>query len=256
MLFIAVLSVWNFLVLQAPNTEKVTFSPYEKDELVAIVESHYMGKIMFDQDTLSLAAKTIRKRGGDARKMLDLVDKAVKEYYKCSNRVDCPPSDGNTPKPFVTMKHVIPHVRKQSETAGYIEGLPQVAKVILCVAVTLTESEGFGETIEIDNLRHFAGSAAMNILALNGDEFSWAFPELMQQLLDGGLLKSESSSDFLPSTVDLRFTQDAVKALVGLEEVVCAVDQDLFQKLHSFTDKLLLDMGNQTRNNMEGVTWT
>ena len=63
------------------SIKKIIFSPYDKQDLVNIVEKR-VGTRTFEKSALMLAGRKVAGASGDARAMLSLVSNAIRKYQE------------------------------------------------------------------------------------------------------------------------------------------------------------------------------
>ncbi len=100
-------------------------------------------------------------------------------------------------KPIVALKFMLKAVKETIQKhADIIEGLPQVAKIILCVAVSLNQVGRAAENMTLGMLKKYVFQSLDKDL-YDEDELSIDnFSSLVQQLFDAGLLLSGTAEPF------------------------------------------------------------
>lgn len=159
------------------------FAPYSSDDLVTLVVDR-IGKSIVDVKALEYASKKVANSRGDAREMLELVTKAADECLKNSN-FSTEVKDGK--KPAVTIRHMMKAIKSTiPEYAGRVESLPELAKMVLCVAVTISKSVP-SIAFTFYYLRKYCSEVCKQLLNTSIDIET--FTTISQNLVDQGLLK-------------------------------------------------------------------
>ena len=205
--------------------EKIVFPPYGKEDLIKIVEQR-VGTRTFDGASLQLAGRKIAAASGDARAMLNLASNAIRKYQEIFNTESeynkiCP----STMEPLITLKHMMKAVRETvgKKQTNYIESLPQAAKFVLCIAVTIGKIMGTDCVMSMAKLKRYCAAATRNGML---DSLSLEhFIEVIDLLIDSGLLLVGG---------DDRFVDQAGERLLRLgvqfDDVECALETTLLQQ--------------------------
>jgi hypothetical protein len=206
-------------------------SGYEKKELVDMVKAR-IGENIVHTKALEFVASKVSESSGDARKMLELVASAVD---KCLEGLS--PDRRSAAwlhEPIVTVKHMIAANRdtipKIVETIQY---LPQMAQVVLCVAVAVNEAGSFGGTIKLGLVKKYCAEASWKFFDFHETVSDDSFKTLVQQLFDADLMLSGTTdaSPFNPSTCSMTRLQEQPVALgVSLQDLESAVEKTLFDQ--------------------------
>ena len=133
------LCLFSLSLKRLQSLQKIVFPPYQKEELIKIVEQR-VGKQLFERAALQLAGRKIASASGDARAMLNLVSNAIQNYretFDTANEYN--KISPSSMRPLINLKHVFKAFRETmgKTNAERIESLPVVAQTVLCVAVTL-----------------------------------------------------------------------------------------------------------------------
>jgi cell division control protein 6 len=145
-----------------------------------------VGCNVIDPKAVEFIASKVAASCGDARQLLALTSSAVS---KCQASL-ISGKETTCDKPIVTLKHMMLAVKDTIQKwADIIDGLPQMAKIILCVAVTLTQAGPDWNVIRLGKLKNFC-SAALREDLYDEDLSVDTFAGLVQQLFDAGLLLS------------------------------------------------------------------
>jgi len=201
------------------------FPPYEKEDLIHIVQKR-VGTRTFDNNALELAGRKIATASGDARAMLNLAAGAVRKYqemFQTANEYNkIHPSNM---EPLIKLRHMMKAVRgsvgkKQSD---HINSLPEGAKQVLCVAVTLGHCLGSTSEIPVYRLKKYVAAATQNGMFENLSNEH--FIEVLDLLIDSGLLLVGGDHRFVDES-----NERMLKLGVQLDDVECALETTLFQK--------------------------
>jgi hypothetical protein len=179
--------------------KKITFGPYSKQDLVNLVQDR-IGKNVVDERALEFAAAKVAVTTGDARQMLALTAGAVKKCLESLSE-----KDGDTPyddgAPTVKLGNMMQTNRESiKQYADIVDGLPEMAKSVLCVAVTLAQKQSEPSAFTLGSLRRHC----LDCLQWGDEGFSIeAFREFIELLLDAGLLiiKGAESDAFMRADV-------------------------------------------------------
>jgi len=180
------LSYNPFLSLQAHNT--ITFSPYSKEDLIKIVEDR-VGNRIIEPKAVEFAASKVSASSGDARKVLELTSSAVAKCMASLSPAEL--KETSVDKPIVSLKFMLKAVKDTIQKhADTIEGLPQMAKVTLCVAVTLNQVGKVSDGLTLGMLKNYVFESLKDDV-YDEDMLSIdVFGGVVQQLFDAGLLLS------------------------------------------------------------------
>lgn len=132
------------------------------------------------------AASKVSAVGGDARKVLELTASAVNKCYESQTKQQ--KASSSPDGPIVKMLHMMQANRAtMPKHAATIAGLPQMAKIILCVALSLSQAGPAWKMISLGRLKTFCTEASSHNLF--DDELNIeTFLTIVEQLVDAGLL--------------------------------------------------------------------
>ena len=185
---------------------------------------------IIDEKAIEFAAAKIASSSGDARKVLELTSRAVSMCLSSlsSNELEETTRD----KPVVSIRHMMQAVKETIQKhADIIDGLPQMAKVILCVAVTLAEAGPAWHVIRLGTLQKYCYRAMETELEM--DVSLEDFSGLVQQLFDAGLLLSGTPEPLDVSTLSFSSLYDQpVRLGVQLHDVESALEQTLGEQVY------------------------
>jgi len=234
-------------------TRTTVFTTYRKEDLVNIVEQR-IGRTIVDPKAIEFAAAKVSTSSGDARKVLDLTASAVsKRLEKMSNEQK---SSTTLPCPLVKLPHMMQAVKATNKRfADVIDGLPQMAKVVLCVAVALAQVGPEWKVLTLGTLKRYCAEASNHNLM--DDELNMeTFASIIQQLTDSGLLlmggisgggTNDATEISQIAHSDVYFTK--VQLGVQLQDVESAIektllDQDFYQGMIEYVRKADPQNGN------------
>jgi cell division control protein 6 len=183
-----------------------------------------VGCNVIDPQAVVFIASKVAASCGDARKLLELTSSAVS---KCQASL-APRAKTTCDKPIVTMRHMMQAIKETIQKhADIIDGLPQMAKIILCVAVTLTQAGPDWNVIRLGKLKNLC-SAALREEMYDEDLAIDTFFGLVQQLFDAGLLLSGHVDPMDVSMHDYSSLHSMpIRLGVQLYDVECALEQTL-----------------------------
>lgn len=211
------------LFFQAHNT--ITFSSYRKEDLIKVIEDR-VGCNIIDPKAIEFAAGKVAASSGDARKLLELTSSAVS---KCqASLTPTKRKETTLDEPIVTVKHVMQAIKDTIQKhADIIDGLPQMAKIILCVAVTLNQAGPEWNVIRLGKLKTFC-YAALREEIFDDNLTDETFRDLVQMLFDAGLLLSGTAQQMGVSSYDYQSLYAMpIRLGVQLYDVESALEETL-----------------------------
>ncbi len=125
-------------------------------------------------------------------------------------------------EPLVKVSHIMKALRQAmpGRHDDVIRGLPQAAKVVLCIAVTISQVWGPKAEISVATLKKFCVEASMHVIM---DELGISqVMYLVETLSDAGLLIIGNNGFFNPSESDMK-----LKLGVQLDDVETALERSL-----------------------------
>lgn len=211
------------LLFQAHHT--ITFSSYRKEDLIKIVEDR-VGCNIIDPKAIEFAAGKVAASCGDARKLLELTSSAVSKCYE--TLAPTTREETTLDKPIVTLRHMMLAVKDMIQKhADIIDSLPQMAKIILCVAVTLNQAGPEWNVIRLGKLKNFCYAAAREEI-FDDNLSDETFFDLVQMLFDAGLLLSGTAERMDVSTYDYDSLHTMpIRLGVQLHDVESALEKTL-----------------------------
>ena len=207
------------------SPHEIVFPTYKEADLLAILEKRIGVKIV-DTKALQLISKRVAASTGDARKALEItsnaVDKALdgcKEKWSNEVKDDC--------YPLVKLPQMMRAIREGMPTRHeeIIRGLPQAAKVILCIAVSLGQVWGPTAAISIATLKKYALQATQHSM-LDGYSVGH-ISNLVEMLLDSGLLQPTLAGCFYFNAND---HSSLLHLGVQLDDVEIALEKTLLEE--------------------------
>ena len=215
------------LIFVYKSPRELIFSAYREDDIMAILEQR-LGKYVVDRKALQLISRKVAALSGDIRRALDITSDAVE---RCANILTDEELDmelkHNTMKclPLVKLPHMMCAIRKgmPMRHADLISGLPQAAKVVLCIAVSLSQVWGSTAEISISTLKKYSVEATHHAIM---DELGVGhIMHFVVMLLDYGLLMTDHDGRF--NTYD---SNAKVKIGVELDDVEIALGESLLHE--------------------------
>jgi len=219
------------LYMSAANKElkKLVFKPYSTDDLVRILQ-HRVGTFI-NSGALNFAARKISAHSGDARRVLELAQSAIR---KCMSELsedvlERVISDDDASS-TVSIKHMMRAIKEKGgvKHSESIAGLPSAAKTVLCVAVTLGRCNTGNTLIQQSALHQWCVQASRHgVFEFLGEDH---FSDLLSQLSDAGLLMI--GDDNLGEEYAQQEALDGQRLLclnVQLDDVECALEKTLHQ---------------------------
>ena len=173
-----------------------------------------------------MIARRIASLNGDIRKALEITSKAVSKCADLLSEDMLSRVIGGDDEclPLVKLPHMMRAIKEgmPMRHADIIRGLPQAAKVVLCISVSL--SKAWGRTvIGLSTLKKYCVEATHHSIM---DEVSTGIVHnLVEMLTDAGLLVAASSGQFSSSIYSPR-----IKLGVQLDDVEIALEESLLSK--------------------------
>ena len=206
---------------------EIVFESYTQDDMVNIIKRRLGENVsIIDESVLRYVSRRIAKTSGDARRLLELMSSAV---VKCKENLEDSLLDKKSDSiPVVKLKHVMKAMRDSGEMhhAQIIASLPQTAKVVLCVAMALSQVSPAWEVIQLSQLKKYCAEATRHNL-MEGVSID-ALVDIVRNLEDAGLLKIGDDDDLFGNFyVDPH--QWPLRLGVQLDDVECAIGETLLQ---------------------------
>jgi Cdc6-like AAA superfamily ATPase len=221
--------------------DKVVFQTYDKDELVNIVQSR-IGSIIVDSKVIEFIASKVAATSGDARKVLEMTSKAID---KCIEKMPKTRRDTNEEGTIVKLPFAMMAIRENiTKYADLINGLPLMAKSVLCVATRLARHVDISE-LTLGTLKSYCMDAFGHD-AMLGEVSMEDFKSLVENLVDGGLLCVAECDRKRLSTESLNIlAMIPIRLDLQLEDVESAVDEELLKQ--DFYSSLLARLASRGR---------
>lgn len=198
-----------------------------------------VGTTTIKEPALSLVATTTAEFKGDARYALDMVASAVEN---CRQRLKG--SLGRVPaEPVVNSGDVLKAMNdKKNKLKGLIEGMPMAAKVMLCIAVTLSEIKVKNLTLGL--LKQFVSSG----LKTQPDEIldTSTFNVLLEMLVESDLLVMKKKAAELREMDAASVYDERISIPEHLQDIKVLIEEE-FNKHASFYDGLREHAKTQAR---------
>jgi cell division control protein 6 len=174
-----------------------------------------------------LISRRVAASSGDARRALEITSNAV---GKCLDLLKAEDLDADVKynderMPLVKLPHMMRAIREAMPMrhADVISGLPQAAKVILCIAVSLGQVWGPTAKISIFTLKKYCVEATKHAIM---DELGPGHVmSLVEMLIDSGLLVTDNSHHFNPNDANSK-----LKIGVQLDDVEIALEESLLNE--------------------------
>ena len=210
--------------LQGPR--ELSFPAYKEEDILAILEQR-LGKNVVDPKALQLISRRVAASTGDARRALEITSNAV---GKCADsltddKLDMTVEADDKCMPLVKLPHMMRAIREAMPMrhTDVIGSLPQAAKVILCIAVSLSQVWGPTAEISMSTLKNYCIQATHHSIM---DELGVGqIMNLCVMLIDSGLLLTGNSGNFDPHNASSK-----LKIGVQLDDVEIALEQSLLKE--------------------------
>ncbi len=202
--------------------EEIVFEAYTADDLKTILRTRLAGTTshVVAPAAIELISRKIAATSGDARRALDIMAKAVKMCLV--GLKDAAAKCYEKDEPLVKLSHVMKAFKEGSDSpiVQTISQLPLVARVVLCVAIALSEVGPSWKVISMNKLRCYCAEATKHgiLEALTNDQTV----DTISTLKDAGLIII-GNNDGEPENWRLQLG-------VQLEDVEIALEKTLFQE--------------------------
>lgn len=213
----------TFISLQSPR--ELVFSTYKEHDILAILEQR-LGKYVVDHKALQLISRRVAASTGDARRALEITSNAVGKCLDSLTEEELQKEVNYDDEcmPLVKLPHMMRAIREgmPMRHADVISGLPQAAKVILCIAVSVSQVWGPTAEISVSTLKKFCVEASHH--SLMDDLGIGHIMSLVEMLIDSGLLLSHSGQ-FNPYD-----SNPKLRIGVQLDDVEIALEESLLKQ--------------------------
>jgi cell division control protein 6 len=219
--------------------QEIVFPSYDENGLIDILKKR-VGKHVVDEKALELVARKIAATSGDARKAMEITAKAT-QLCKDSLSDDALSKEvGTGEKPPVKINHMMRAIRESNviKHAHTIQKLPQLAKVVLCIAVAYGNVIGPKAEISMSHLKKICCHATKH--SLFDDTDIGSISGLIGTLCDQDLLRVANNGHFDPHDLDTTLIID-----VQLDDVECALEESLLNGEHGHFYSKLMDYVRQ-----------
>lgn len=196
-----------------------------------------------EQKALELVSRKVAATHGDARKVLEIVSNAVGHCMDSLSEAELVKEVSNDDSPPVKIKHMMRAIRESNliKYAEIIRKLPQLAKIVLCIAVAYGHVEGPNAEISLGYLRNLCQQATKYDLFEDMD--SGSICSLCEQLCDTGLLRVANNDSFDSSDTTTKLRID-----VQLDDVECALEESLLNGTHGEFYSRLMEFVQKRHN--------
>ncbi|KAL3789673.1 hypothetical protein HJC23_003874 [Cyclotella cryptica] len=208
------------------SPQVLVFPSYEEKDLLAILHER-LGKNVVDPKALELVARKIAATSGDARRVLEISSNAIGRCIDGMSEEELRKEVDDKNMPLVKITHMMWAIREGNAVkhADIIRRLPQLAKIVLCIAVAYGHAKGPKAEISMPQLKQFCVEATKYALFEDTDIAS--IMNLVEMICDAGLLRTANNSHFDPHDPD-----EKLKIDVQLDDVECALEESLVNGEH------------------------
>ena len=235
------------------NHKHLVFESYSENDLVGIMKKRLLKKDnLIQEGAMRFLAKKVAAMSGDARLALRLIAKAIEGSRKSLSEEMLKKSGSHAD--VVKIQHVMKVIKAECNVphTKRIEGLPDMARIVLCIATALGQVSDEWKIMRIGQLRQFCNEATcQNIL----DELSIdQFKNIIDDLCDAGLLLRDETDDDMPIERDENNIETmSIRIGVQLDEVECAMEEVVSQ--NSFYKRMVDFVKENHINNDEYRNW-
>jgi Cdc6-like AAA superfamily ATPase len=240
-----------FTLLQ--NYRHLVFESYSEEDLVGIMKQRlFKNDTLIQEGAMRFLAKKVAAMSGDARSALRLIAKAIDFSRKSLTEDDLNKSGSHAN--VVKIPHVMKVIKAECNVphAERIENLPDMARIVLCIATVLGQVSDEWKIMRMGQLREFCNEATDNNIldTLSIDQFK----NIIDDLCDAGLLlRGENDDDEMPNERDATFESMPIRIGVQLDEVECAMEEVLLQ--NDFYKRMVDFVRKSQINNQQYDDW-
>lgn len=193
-----------------------------------------MGTKIFEPQAIAFLSKKVSNMGGDARKALELARSSVE---RCQEELkNCPDEDSH--ENLVKVKHVVASVNHTSSSRlkDLISGLPNIAKIILCVSHTLASAEiTRTDVLQMKRLVQDAMKSTGQVEVMGNSLFT----DLLEVLAEQGLIRfGDTGHKKLSGATPSDITKMPIELDVQLDDIGAALNKslghDFYRKMRSY----------------------
>lgn len=166
---------------------RITFEPYNQDQLIQIVHSRLKGSAAMDADAIELCARKVGAVSGDARRVLEICRRACELAEDNFNK-----NPSTTGTALVTMHHINAALKEMilSTNVFAIQNASFHEQLVLCCLYTeLSKNGNFETTFGTVCQRHTAICRMYSFSELNNSQLASVVRKLAEMrliLLEGG----------------------------------------------------------------------
>jgi Cdc6-like AAA superfamily ATPase len=214
--------------------ETFVFEPYRRDGIESVIVNR-VGEGLFDKKSLELIGRKVAAVSGDCRRALELAGGAVGKALSLLPAKEAGGKRGEGDGPLVKVIHVMKAIKENTREpqVAAIAALPDVARMVLCVAVALCgeKTSSSGLTITQGKLSNYCKESVKHgvLDRLSPEDFS----DVLAQLSDSGVLDLGNGGNGMATTPSLNVGDARTKLVtlkVQLDDVECALEQSLGDK--------------------------
>ena len=209
---------------QSPH--ELVFSSYREVDILAILQQR-VGDNVIDLKALQLISRRVAAGSGDARRALEITSNAAGKCAEMMSeeKLETEVEPDDECMPLVKLPHMMRAIKEgmPMRHGEVIAGLPQAAKVILCICVSLSQVWGPTAEINISTLKKYCVEATHHAIM---DELGLGhIMNLAEMLIDAGLLVTGNSGGFNPQDPNAK-----LKIGVQLDDVEIALEETLLKE--------------------------
>ena len=205
--------------------------------MVEIVKKR-LGKYdsLVESIAIKFLSKKVAKDNGDARFLLGIMSSA---FALCNSTLTKEQlnEEGDNNTPVVKLRHVMKTMKESGRVpyAEIISNLPQSQKVVLCIAMTLSQVSDAWNTMTFSQLRRYCAQASQQqvLTDLSQD----GLVSIIRNLEDAGLFKIGEADNSFGQFGGDDIYDSPLSLGAQLEDVECALGETLFQ--NDFYKRLL-----------------
>ena len=205
---------------------ELVFSAYREVDILAILQQR-VGNNVIGLKVLQLISRRVAAGTGDARCALKIASNAAGKCIDMmsDDKLETKVKPDDECMPLVKLPHVMRAIKEGMPMPHdeVIAGLPQAAKVILCICVSLSQVWGPTAEINIPTLKKYCVEATQHTIM---DELGLGhIMNLAEMLVDAGLLVTGNRRGFNKQNPNAK-----LKIGIQLEEVEIALEETLLKE--------------------------
>jgi len=224
---------------QVTKSDELIFQPYNENDLTAIIEKRLgVNSCLIDKIAMTLLCRKVAKGSGDARSVLSIIANAIFEFKETLS--DEEKAQKGVDAPVLKMMHMVKSMRNAAPHVEIIHGLPQIQRIVLCVATALSQVSENWKIMSLNDLRTYVNQfmlrKSMNVVDI--DQLS----DIISRLEDASLVLAGEGDEILHARAYDDQGNRLIRIGVQLEDVELALGntllkEDFYKELIAYVKK-------------------